>query len=238
MLENGFWSSQRTFFTAASCLSRSLCPTKEGYRGGGEGQDLQGRVHGPCAPPPLSGTARVMPRSEELNTPDQASKKSWALNRIWLKGFDTISRSAVPAWQHVSEEAVICNTVTSFKEARQVLKRTVSVNADACRQNDVRVVWVGWEVTCGIKPEGRAVTLETDWGCWEGIRCSRYHPEPSGWRFHIRFGPLPSQHCGCSTEHWGCSGTPKRYKVTPMPEGLTSTEKWQVWTNSNGKLKR
>ena len=27
--------------------------------------------------------------------------------------------------------------------------------------------------------------------------------------FQIRFGPLPSSDCGCSTEHWGCSGTSK-----------------------------
>ena len=47
-----------------------------------------------------------------------------------------------------------------------------------------------------------------------------HHQDPSGYEFHIRFGPLPSQYCGCSTEHWGCSGTPKlkRYKVTSCIE--------------------
>ena len=50
----------------------------------------------------------------------------------------------------------------------------------------------------------------------ERNRCSRYHQNPSGYIFHIIFGPLASQHCGCSTEHWGCSDTPKEISYTYM----------------------
>ena len=39
-------------------------------------------------------------------------------------------------------------------------------------------------------------------------KLSRYQQHPSEYGFYISFASLPSQPCGCSPEHWGCSGTP------------------------------
>ena len=57
--------------------------------------------------------------------------------------------------------------------------------------------------------------LETDWGCWEGKRCSRYYQNPSEYGFHTRFLLLHSI-VGAQLNIGGAQALPKRYNVTPM----------------------